>query len=170
MVMIETPTSRERTIRWEDPTEARKATVALTGREWLEGIRDGTIALPPAAAMLDLRIEDVEDGRVVFSMPPSEMQYNPAGTVHGGVLTTLADTAMTTAIISQLPAGSWAPTIELKINFIRPVTEQTGRILAAGRAIHVGHGVAVAEADITDDAGRLYAHATSTCAVKRGAE
>ena len=81
----------------------------------------------------------------------------------------LADTAMTTAIISQLPAGSWAPTIELKMNFIRPVTEATGRLSAIGSVIHIGGKVAVAESRILDADGVLYAHSTSTCAIKRAA-
>ena len=154
---------------WDDPTTGRTETRDLSGREWLEGIRDGTLAPPPAARLLDIRLDEVDDGGVVFSMEPREAHYNPAGTVHGGVLTVLADTAMTTAIISQLPAGSWAPTIELKMNFIRPVTEATGRISAIGSVIHIGGKVAVAESRILDADGVLYAHSTSTCAIKRAA-
>ena len=160
-------TYRERTVRWEDPVDARAAARGLSGRAWLDAVKAGTMPAPPAAQLLDLQIEDVDEGRVVFSMMPDESQYNPANTVHGGILTTLADTAMTTAVMSMLPAGAWAPTIELKVNFIRPVTVQTGRVYCSGRVIHVGAAVGVAEADITDGDGRLYAHATSTCAVKK---
>ena len=161
--------TRELKVTRDDPTTGRTEARDLSGREWLEGIRDGTLAPPPAARLLDIRLDEVDDGGVVFSMEPRETHYNPAGTVHGGVLTVLADTAMTTAIISQLPAGSWAPTIELKMNFIRPVTEATGRISAIGRVIHIGGKVAVAESRILDANGVLYAHSTSTCAIKRAA-
>ena len=159
--------TRELKVTWDDPTTGRTEARDLSGREWLEGIRDGTLAPPPAARLLDIRLDEVDDGGVVFSMEPRETHYNPAGTVHGGVLTVLADTAMTTAIISQLPAGSWAPTIELKMNFIRPVTEATGRISATGSVIHVGRKVAVAESRILDANGVLYAHSTATCSIKR---
>ena len=161
--------TRELKVTWDDPTTRRTETRDLSGREWLEGIRDGTLAPPPAARLLDIRLDEVDDGGVVFSMEPRETHYNPAGTVHGGILTVLADTAMTTAVMSKLPAGSWAPTIELKMNFIRPVTESTGRISATGSVIHVGRKVAVAESRILDADGVLYAHSTSTCAIKRAA-
>ena len=167
--MPATTPARELTVTWDDPAAARLQTRELNGRAWLEGIRDGTVTPPPAARLLDIRLDEVEDGHVVFSMEPREAGYNPAGTVHGGILTVLADTAMTTAIISQLPAGAWAPTIELKMNFIRPVTEATGRISAVGTVIHVGSAVAVAESKILDANGVLYVHATATCAVKRPA-
>ena len=149
----------------DGPATASGEARDLTGREWLEGVRDGTVSPPPAA--LDIRLDEVDDGCAVFSMEPREAQYNPAGTVHGGILSVLADTAMTTAIISQLPAGSWAPTIELKMNFIRPVTEATGRISATGRIIHMGGKVAVAGSRILDANGLLYAHSTATCSIKR---
>lgn len=158
---------RERTVRWDDPAQARAESREMSGRQWLEGIKSGAVSPPPAAQMLGIELQEVDDGRVLFQMEPHEMHYNPAGTVHGGVLTTLADTAMTTAVISQLPPGSWAPTIELKLNFIKPVTEATGRIFATGRAIHVGGATAVAEVQIRDGEGRLLAHGTSTCAVRR---
>src|SRR4051794_15587166 len=101
---------REYVVTWDDPDEARIDAHPLSGREWLEGVRDGIVPPPPAAQLLGIRVDEVDDSRVVLSMEPSEVQYNPAGTVHGGVLATLADTAMTTAIISKLPAGAVAPT------------------------------------------------------------
>jgi uncharacterized protein (TIGR00369 family) len=140
----------------------------MSGIEWLRGIKDGVVPPPPAAALVGMEVERVSEDEIVFSLEPSEFQYNPAGTVHGGVLTTLADTAMTTAVIARLPARSWAPTIELKVNFVRPVTEATGRIYATGRVIHLGAATAVAEAHIVDADGRLLAHATTTCAIHRG--
>ena len=161
--------TRDLNVTAKDPTAASTPARHLSGRAWLEGVKDGTVAPPPAARLLDIRLDEVDDGGVVFSMEPRETHYNPAGTVHGGILTVLADTAMTTAVMSKLPAGSWAPTIELNMNFIRPVTESTGRISATGSVIHVGRKVAVAESRILDADGVLYAHSTSTCAIKRAA-
>ena len=165
--MVAPVENRELKVTWDDPTAARTQSRDLSGRAWLEGVRDGSVPPPPAARLLDISVDEVEDGRVSLSMEPREAQYNPAGTVHGGILTVLADTAMTTAVMSKLPAGSWAPTIELKINFIRPVTEATGRISAVGTVIHVGGKIAVAESRILDANGVLYGHSTATCSIKR---
>lgn len=159
--------TRERTFTWADPVDIAQKIQSLPGRQWLQGIKDGSVPAPPAAALMGIEVERVDDDEIVFSLQPAEFHYNPAGTVHGGVLTTLADTAMTTAIIAKLPPGAWAPTIELKVNFIRPVTEATGRIYGVGRVIHVGGTTAVAEAHIVDADGRLLAHATTTSAIKQ---
>ncbi len=161
------PRIRLRSFVWADPAETSRQIATMTGKEWLQGIKDGAVAPPPAASLVGLAVERVEEDEIVFALTPAEYHYNPAGTVHGGILTTLADTAMTTAVIAKLPPRSWAPTIELKINFVRPVTEATGRIYAIGRAIHVGSTTAIAEARIVDEDGRLLAHATTTAAVRQ---
>jgi uncharacterized protein (TIGR00369 family) len=90
--------------------------------------------------------------------------------VHGGVLTTLLDSAMGCAIHAMLPTGSRYTTLELKVNFLRRVTTETGRIRCEGSMIHLGRTVATAEARIVDGEGRLVAHATTTCLVTRPAE
>ena len=168
MVALAPSTTRSRTFTWEDAAAAAERARPLPGKQWLEAIRDGLVAPPPAAAMVGMTLSRVDDEEVVFSIEPAEYQYNPGGTVHGGVITLLADTAMTTSIIARLPAGSWAPTIELKVNFIRPITAATGRVHAVGRVIHVGATTGLAEAHVVDADGKLYAHATSTCAIRRG--
>ncbi|HEY0035194.1 MAG TPA: PaaI family thioesterase, partial [Longimicrobium sp.] len=100
-----------------------------------------------------------------------EYHYNPIGVVHGGLAATMADSAMGCAVHSTLPAGAGYTTLEFKINFVRPLTRDTGRVLCEARTIHVGGRVATAEARVTDAEGRLYAHATTTCMVFRpGAE
>jgi uncharacterized protein (TIGR00369 family) len=169
MTAATTP-SRQRTFTWVSPAEARERKAGLNGREWLEAMKRGDVPVPPAAALIGMQVERVTDDEVVFSLEPQEFHYNPAGTVHGGVITTLADTAMTTAIIARLPAGKWAPTLEVKVNFIRPITEATGRVFCAGRVIHVGSTTAVAESRVVDADGKLYAHATTTSAIAAGWE
>jgi uncharacterized protein (TIGR00369 family) len=115
-----------------------------------------------------MRIDEVEPGRAVFSMVSEEVHENPMGTMHGGIVATLVDTAMGCALSSQLPAGDAFTTLELKTNFVRAITPSTGRIYAEGSVIHSGGRVATTEARVHDTNGTLYAHATSTCLILRG--
>jgi uncharacterized protein (TIGR00369 family) len=107
----------------------------------------------------------VEAGRAVFECEPSEAHYNPIGSVHGGVISTLLDSALSCAVHTTLPAGSGYTTAELKVNFVRPIVIGTGRLRAEGRVIHTGSRLGTAEARLTDSAGKLYAHAVGTCLV-----
>lgn len=160
-------TERTRTITWHDPLAGAERGRALSGLEYLRAMRSGDIPPPPITATLGIEIDDVEEGRVVFAITPAEYHYNPIGVVHGGVASTLCDTAMACAVHSTLPAGVGYTTLELKVTFIRPLTRDTGRVTCEGRTLHVGARTAAAEARIVDAAGRLYAHATSTCLVMR---
>ena len=103
MTAVTAPRTRQRSFEWADPAETRRQIASMTGREWLQGIKAGTVAEPPAASLVGLEVERVDEDEIVFALMPAEYHYNPAGTVHGGILTTLADTAMTTAVIAKLP-------------------------------------------------------------------
>jgi uncharacterized protein (TIGR00369 family) len=159
---------RNRTITWNDPVASRAQGRELNGYERLLAMQRGEIPPPPAVAMLGLCLEEVARGRTVFSMVSDEMHENPMGTMHGGVVATLVDTAMGCALSSQLPAGDAFTTLELKTNFVRAITPATGRIRAVGSVIHSGGRVATTEARVLDDNDTLYAHATSTCLILRG--
>ncbi len=110
---------------------------------------------------------EVEEGRAVFATMPGEEHYNPLGVVHAGLATTLCDTAMGCAVHSLLPVGAAYTTLELKINLVRPLTSEIGRIHCEGKVIHFGSRVATAEARVVDRSGQLYAHATTTCMLFR---
>ena len=97
-----------------------------------------------------------------FAMIPAERHYNPFGVMHGGVAASLFDSALGCAVQSLLPAATTAPTMELHINYIRPVTISTGRIRCTGHVIHLGKRSATAEGRLVDTHGKLYAHATGT--------
>jgi uncharacterized protein (TIGR00369 family) len=159
---------RNRTITWNDPVATRAHGRDLDGYERLTAMQRGELSPPPAVAMLGIHLDDVARGRVVFSMIADEMHENPMGTMHGGVVATLVDTAMGCALSSQLPAGDAFTTLELKTNFVRAITPATGRIRAEGSVIHTGGRVATTEARVVDDNDTLYAHATSTCLILRG--
>jgi len=101
----------------------------------------------------------------VFTGTPQRMHYNPLGSVHGGYHATVLDSAMGCAVHSTLEAGKGYTTLELKINFVRALTDATGPIRAEAKVIHVGRQVATAEGRIVDGKGRLYSHGTTTCLI-----
>jgi uncharacterized protein (TIGR00369 family) len=159
---------RERVVRWEDPVEAVEAAKQLSGLEALRAIRDGKIAAPPIANLLGMDVIKVEEDSVIFRIEPAEYLYNPLGTVHGGALATLLDSAMGCVVQANLPQGMAYTTLELKINYLRAITNKVGTLFAEGKIIHKGKRTMLAEARVTDQAGKLYAHATSTCIVLQG--
>jgi uncharacterized protein (TIGR00369 family) len=161
--------ARTRTITWHDPLETAGLASGLTGLDFLHRIASGQIPAPPVAELIGFYPTFVLPGRVVFAYEPREEHYNPLGTVHGGILTTVLDTVMGCAVQSQLAAGVSYTTIELKTSFVRPVTLATGSLRAEGGVLHAGSRVATAEAKLLDADGTLFAHATSTLLIK-GAE
>lgn len=132
----------------------------------MERISRGEAAPPGIARLIGFTMPEVEAGRAVFELETDERHANPMGTVHGGVLCDLADAAMGTAYGTLLDEGETYTTLELKMNFLRPVWR--ARLRAEGRVVSAGRTVGLAEARITDEKGRLVAHATSTCMTLRG--
>ncbi|MVM36166.1 hotdog fold thioesterase [Spirosoma sp. HMF4905] len=163
MTTEQNETQRTRTYSWEDQTIGAKVGATLSGIEYLKGMMDGLYPAPAIANTLDMRLESVEEGKAIFSIVPQEFHYNPIGAVHGGVFCTMLDSALACAIHSTLPIGTGYTTLELKVNFIRPLTIKTGKVLAIGTLVHPGRSVATAEGRIVDEQGKLYAHATTTC-------
>ena len=115
--------------------------------------------------LLDLRMVEVEKGRVVFRAVPTEAHYNGMGVVHGGLAATLLDSALGCAINSMMPAGKRFTTLELKVNLTRPLTREVGPLRCEAKVVHVGGRTATSEGRITDRNGKLYAHGTTTCIV-----
>jgi uncharacterized protein (TIGR00369 family) len=153
---------RTHTITWDDPKVSARNAGAISGLDYLRSIRDGHTTPPPIAKLIGYRICEVEEGRAVFELEPAEYHYNPFATVHGGIASTLLDSALTAAILSTLPVGLSCSTVELKTNFIRPITAQTGMVQCVAKKIHIGKRLATAEGQIVDEEGTLYAHAVST--------
>ena len=164
-----TAPERTRMVSWDDPLIGARAAPRMSGLEYLRAMERGELPAPPIMMLLNIAFETAEEGRVVFSVEPAEYHYNPIGMVHGGLASTLCDSAMGCAIHSTLPAGVGYTTLELKINFVRPLTVATGLVLCEGNAINVGSRIGIAEARVTDRAGKLYAHATTTCLIMRPA-
>jgi uncharacterized protein (TIGR00369 family) len=138
----------------------------MTGLEFLRAIAAGELPGAPIAELLGFEPVEAEEGRVVFAATPDARHYNPIGTVHGGLAATLLDSAMGCAVHSTLPAGVGYATLELKVNFTRPITTDTGRILCEGKLVHRGGRVATAEGRVFAEAtGKLLAHGTTTCLI-----
>jgi uncharacterized protein (TIGR00369 family) len=155
--------ARTRTISWQDPGLGAQLGRMMSGLEYLRAIQDGTIPPAPIALLMGMQIVEVGEGRVVFLVEPAEFHYNPIGMVHGGLAATLLDSAMGCCVHSLLPAGSGYSTLEIKVNYVRPLTQETGSVTCEGKVIHKGGRVATAEGRISDAAGKLYAHGTTTC-------
>jgi uncharacterized protein (TIGR00369 family) len=115
--------------------------------------------------LLDVEGLEVEAGRVVFTMRAQEFHYNPIGGVHGGVIATLLDSAAACSVHSTLAMGEIYTSLDLNTRFLRPVTLESGLLRCEGTVLNRGRRTALAQAELSDEAGRLVAHATSTCLI-----
>lgn len=156
---------RIRTVSWDDPTIGAAAAASMSGLDYLRAIVAGDLPAPPIALLLGMDAPKVDPGRAVFSMEPGEYLYNPIGSVHGGVLATLLDSALGCAVHSKLPAGIGYTTVDLAVTYLRPVTRDTGRLSCEAEVIHAGKTIATARAEVVDGEGRRYATGTATCLI-----
>ena len=165
---MDTETKRSRTITWADPFAIPKATAGKSGLEALREVFEGRLPPPPIAETMGIEGVQVEEGKAVFESQPVEYLYNPIGVVHGGFAMTLLDSAMGCAVHSTLKVGERYTTLEVKTNFVRPITVDTGRVRCEGTVIHRGGTIATAEGKlIAIDSGKLLAHGTTTCLIAR---
>ena len=143
---------------------ARPEQVAgLSGVQVFEAMFAGRIPYPPIADTNDFFLVEATPGRAVFQGRPQLRHYNPLGTVHGGWIATLLDSCVGCAVHVSLPAGKGYTTAELKVNYVRAVTEKVGPVRAIGNVIHLGNRMATADGRLVGPDGKLYAHASTTC-------
>jgi uncharacterized protein (TIGR00369 family) len=162
------PTDRTRTITWEDPYTIPRAAAGKTGLEILTEVFEGRLPPPPISVTMGFQGVEVAKGRAVFEGDAAEYLYNPIGVVHGGFAMTLLDSAMGCAIHSTMGVGELYTTLEVKVNFIRSITTETGRVRCEGTVVHRGGRIATAEGKvIAIESGKLLAHGTTTCLVMR---
>ncbi|MEU6134607.1 PaaI family thioesterase [Nocardioides sp. NPDC047086] len=159
---------RERTYTWADPQLFATAARELDGIDFFEHLGDGELAPPPINSTLGMTLVEVGDGRAVFELTPEEWHYNPIGTVHGGILATLADSALGCAVHTKLKAGTGYTSLDLTIKFTRAATLESGTLTCEGRVVTIGRRTATAEAEITDKTGRVIGHAVATCLIMAG--
>ena len=139
--------------------------MSRNGLSFLTEMIAGILPQAPMCATLGFHLVEAKPGFACFEGLPEGRHYNPIGTVHGGFAATLLDSALGCAIFSTLDKGEAWTTLELKLNMVRPITADTGLIRAEGRLIHRGRTVATSDGTLKDSAGKLYAHATTTCMI-----
>ncbi len=127
----------------------------------------GRVPAPPAAELLGWRLLEIDPdhGTIRVEFQARREFLNPLGTVQGGFLAAMLDDTMGPALVATLEPDQFAPTVELKINFTRPIVREVGPLRCEAKAIHLGSRTATAEGRIVDRAGKLYAHGTTTCIV-----
>ncbi|GGJ28035.1 PaaI family thioesterase [Deinococcus roseus] len=161
---------RERTFNWQDPAALAQSVQQVSGLEFLRGISEGRFAAPPVMQMLGAdrpSVEDIQEGQVTFPFRPQEFHFNPIGSVHGGVYATMLDTVMACAVHTLLPAGTGYTTLDINIKYLRPLSLGGEGIRAVGKVISISKSTALAEGQIVDADGQIYAHGTSTCMIFR---
>jgi uncharacterized protein (TIGR00369 family) len=140
---------------------------ALAGRrpglDLLRAMANGELPPPPILALIDIERMTADDGQVTFWLRPQEFHYNPIGSVHGGVIATMLDSAAGCSVHSTLPAGVGYTTLDLSIKYLKPVTMRSGLLRAEGSVLSKGRRTALAEARLLDERDALLAHATSSC-------
>lgn len=139
---------------------------AHSGLEYLKKVFSGEFAGSPIGSTLEFYPVELELGRVVFEGEPKQFVFNLIGSVHGGYAAAILDSALGCCIQTMLKTGQGYTTVELKVNYVKAMTDKTGFVRAEGKIVHVGKSLATAEAKLYGrDDGKLYAHGSTTCFV-----
>jgi uncharacterized protein (TIGR00369 family) len=160
-------TQRTRTVNWDDPAPGFAKASEMSWLEYVRAIFERRLPPPPIAQLMSFAGASAEEGKAAFTSEPGEYLYNPIGVVHGGYAMTLLDSAMGCAINTTVARGERYTTLETHVNFVRPVTLETGPVRCEATVIHRGRRVATAEGRlIAERTGKTLAHGTSTCLVE----
>jgi uncharacterized protein (TIGR00369 family) len=135
----------------------------MRGIDILRGVSDGSQQLPPAAALLGWQALTLEPGHVRVRFTAREEFNNPQGNVQGGFLAAMLDDTMGPALFTLLPLDQFAPTLEMKVSFLRPA--KVGTLIAEGRVVHRTRSIAFLEGTLSDEAGELIATGTATARI-----
>lgn len=135
----------------------------MSGLEYMRKLASGELPQSGMGKLMGFRFAEVSEGYAVLTVVPDERHYNGIGIAHGGLAATLLDSATGCAINTMMPAGRIFTTLEMKINYVRPIRADAGTVRCEARVIHVGSRTAYAEGRVLDEQGKLYAHGTATC-------
>ena len=153
---------RSFTAAWDDQDRLAEAGRSLSGLEHARAAVDGTLPKPSMLVLLGIDVLEVDEGHVVAVVTPGEQHYNLIGTVHGGLVATLLDTAMGLAFQTCAGVGERCTTLNLDVTFIRALRDDSGEVRAEGRILHQGGRALTAQATATDATGRLLATGSAT--------
>jgi uncharacterized protein (TIGR00369 family) len=135
----------------------------MSGLEYMQKLMAGEMPQSGMGQLMGFKLAEVSKGYAVLTVKPDERHYNGIGIAHGGLAATLLDSATGVAINTMMPAGRIFTTLEMKINYVRPIRGEVGVVRCEARVIHAGSRVATAEGRVVDENGKLYAHGTATC-------
>lgn len=155
-------TQSTRTVSWADPYALMAERRATSGRDFFGRMAAGDLPQVPMYEMAGIRLTHVGDGSSRFAFTPAEYQYNPLGTVHGGLPAILIDSATGVAVQSQVPAGYTTATIRLSVDFVRPMVAETGPLECVAEVVKPGRQTAIADARLVGPDGKLYARGSAT--------
>ncbi|CAN5307785.1 PaaI family thioesterase [soil metagenome] len=153
---------RSRTVTWHQPGPTTAKGLSMAGIDYIRAVVDGVMPIPPMESQWLLDFVEVEHGRVVVTYTPDESAYNGLGTVHGALLCTLLDVVTGCALHSTLPQGKGYTSIEIKVNYLKPVSARSGLLTATGTVVKSGARVGFGEGVVVDGSGMTVATATST--------
>lgn len=157
----------ERTYRWADPADIAAAAEGLSGLELMRAIAEGRVPPPPVGSLVGVDGFTAEKGRVTVGFEPAAYHYNALGSVHGGVIATVIDIVLGSAVHSTLKTGQGFTTLTLELKYHRAVTAKSGRLTAVAEVVTRGRDIVTAEARLVDRSDRLFANATSTLMILR---
>lgn len=143
----------------------KSAFVTMTGLDIFERMMAGDLPAPPIMIHSNIRMKEFEEGRAVFTGLPAKEFLNPLGTVHGGWISTLIDTALSCAVHTTLKPGEFYTTTSLNVNMVRPLQANSGEVTCEGRIVHRGSRLATSEGDLRNAEGKLIAHGTVSCMI-----
>jgi uncharacterized protein (TIGR00369 family) len=154
-----------RSYTWEKLDDSLRPLAQQSGLTYFERLRDGEMPAQPIMQTIGWCIESVERGRLVLRLLPGEYLFHAGGLVHGGVIATVLDSAMSGAAMSTLAQGQACTTTNLNIHFVKGVRPSAGELIVEGCVKHRGNTLITMEGAVSDGAARLYAHATASCLI-----
>jgi len=144
---------------------SRDQIAGKTGLEMMRAILQGELPAAPIGKTMNFCLIHIEEGQTIFQGTPKPAFFNPLGTIHGGWIATLLDSALGCAVHTKMPVGRAYTTAELSVNMVRALSPKVERVRAIANVLHCGRQLATAEAKLLGPDGTLYAHATTTCLV-----
>ncbi|WP_258062735.1 PaaI family thioesterase [Arthrobacter sp. B0490] len=158
-------TERQRIITWEDPSVGAAVMPSMSGLDYLHSMMGKKLPPPPMNELLSMTLIEAVEGKAIFTCRPDESHYNPIGAVHGGLVCALLDSALGCAVHTTLPKGIGYTSIEIKVNYLRPVRANSGPLTCTGIVSKPGKRVAFADGTVTDSSGKVVATATGSLLV-----
>ena len=146
---------QSRTVTWHDPAQSVARGLSMDGIDYLKAMIARELPPPPMAMLMQSDLVDVEPGKVVFTCQPDASMFNPNGAIHGGLVCTVLDSVAGLALHSTLPAGKGYTSIEIKVNYLKPVRLDAGPLSATGTVVKSGARVGFTEGVVTDASGAV---------------